>query len=403
MFDKPGDVTHWGLQQSSLSGCNADYKYYFSSNVLYVYAASNPVSYYNMIENPTKEIGCQLSGKKYITFDNLDFWGSRNANITTENAHYFTLQYCEVHHVGKGNTSNYDGYGLYNLSSNTWIHHNKFWEVGSHSIWHGMYGSYINRNSVIEYNYFLNDHYCCVDIQHTGTNTSNGDSRNHIVRFNWFNSDSLKQTSVGAGASIQILGEMPGGTPIWVRSVYFYGNVVIGYYDVMGRVADSIYVYNNTFINHQLNFRETRFDGAYQGKWTVPTHVWFFNNISYRHTSGNVVEECWVDTNKVFDNNLYVSDTGSPFRFGNSGYNFTQWKSLIAGDDNSMFTNDQTKIFTQFTGNSNTKDLIPKVGDFSVDMGYSIGEPFNVDIKGVTRPQGPSYDLGAYELVNVRK
>jgi hypothetical protein len=397
LLEKQDDITHWGLLQTSIANCNADYKYYYASSYLYVYATSNPTTYYDLIDENTEGIIFNTSEQSIIV-DNIEFVGGQEACIRTDNAHYFTLQYCEIHHPGIGNSSDADGYGLYNLSSDTWIHHNKFWEVGSHSIWHGMYGSFINRRGLIEYNYFLNDHYCCVDIQHTGTTTTNGDSRDHIVRFNWMNADSAKQTTVGSGGSLQILGENPGGSYIWVKNVKFYGNVVIGYYDVMGRICDSIFVYNNTFINHQLNFRETANDGG--GSWgtTPPIRLWFYNNICYRQTTGNVVNECFDSTNKHVNYNLYISDDASCFTYKGVAKTFVQWKALMNGDDiNSTYSNDQTKVFNSFSTSGGSKNLIPKSSDFPVDAGYSLGAPYNVDIIGVSRPQGSAYDLGAYE------
>jgi hypothetical protein len=34
----------------------------------------------------------------------------------------------------------------------------------------------------------------------------------------------------------------------------------------------------------------------------------------------------------------------------------------------------------------------------AIDQGMTLGSPYNVDILGVSRPQGAAYDIGAYEF-----
>ena len=162
------------------------------------------------------------------------------------------------------------------------------------------------------------------------------------------------------------------------------------------RVADSIQVYNNTFIETDILMRETREDGwpSVSGYYTPPTKIWWKNNIVYR-SSGSLISIS-NDTNKVFDNNLWYSSSGSPFSSGGSSRNFTQWKSWIKGDNNSQFAN---PLFVQYTNKSSVKDLRLQSTSPAINIGATLGVPYDRDKNGISRPQGNGYDAGAYEFV----
>ncbi len=400
IFEKPNTATNWGYIQSSSSACNSDYKFYYSSGYLYVYSVGNPASYYDKIEAPARAFAVGEITVRYITLDSLEIWGSQEACVRTSNGHYLTIQNCDIHHVG--NVSVRDGGQgdlLYIISSNAVVRNNRIWEPGSHGIYQGMYNGYVGRNCLYEGNYIANCYYTMIDIQHTGSAGSTyGNAGGHIIRNNYLIGDSMAQGSIynGAGAGIQVLGMRENGQNEWMKNIRIYNNVLVGMQWGINwtRVADSIQVYNNTFIDTDILMRETREDGwpSVSGYYTPPTKIWWKNNIVYR-SSGSLISIS-NDTNKVFDNNLWYSSSGSPFNSGGSSRNFTQWKSWIKGDNNSVFAN---PMFVQYTNKSSAKDLRLQSTSPAINIGATLGVPYDRDKNGISRPQGNGYDAGAYE------
>ncbi len=400
IFEKPNTATNWGYIQSSSSACNSDYKFHYSSGYLYVYSVGNPTTYYDKIEAPSRAFAVGEITVQYITLDSLEIWGSQEACVRTSNGHYLTIQNCDIHHVG--NVSVRDGGRgdlLYIVSSNALVRNNKIWEPGSHGIYQGMYNGLVGRNCIYEGNYIANCYYTMIDIQHTGSAGSTyGNAGGHIIRNNYLIGDSMAQGAIynGAGAGIQVLGMREGGKNEWMKDVRIYNNILIGMQWGINwtRVADSIQVYNNTFIDTDILMRETREDGwpSVSGYYTPPTKIWWKNNIVYR-SSGSLISIS-NDTNKVFDNNLWYSGTSNAFNSGGSSRNFTQWKSWIKGDNNSVFAN---PLFVQYTNKSSAKDLRLQSNSPAINIGAVLGAPYNTDKNGVGRPQGNGYDAGAYE------
>ena len=401
IFEKPNTATHWGYRQNSSTACNSDYRFYWSSNYLYVYATSNPNDYYRMIEVPTRYFAVGEITTQYITLDSLELWGSREACVRTSNGHYLTIQNCDIHHVGNVSVGDGgEGDLLYIVSSNAVVRNNKIWEPGSHGIYQGMYNGYVGRNCIYEGNYIANCYYTMIDIQHTGNAGSTyGNAGGHIIRNNYLIGDSMAQGSIynGAGAGIQVLGMRENGNNEWMKDVKIYNNVLVGMEWGINwtRVCDSIQVYNNTFIDTDILMRETREDGwpGVSGYYTPPTKIWWKNNIVYRG-SGTLIQVS-NDTNKVWDNNVWYSGTTNAFYGGGTSRSFTQWKQWTGDDANSVFAN---PLFVQYTNKSSYKDLRLQPNSPALNIGASLGNPYNIDILGISRPQGAGYDAGAYEL-----
>lgn len=391
IFEKPGTATNWGYQQSSSTACNSDYKFYYGSGYLYVYSIGNPATYYNFIENPARAFSIGEISRNYLTFDNIETWGSFESGIRTSDGNYTRITNCDIHHLGNVRTNTGDG--LYIISSNTYIGYNKIWECGSHSSWSGEYGNYKVNNNIWEHNYIVNNYYTGIDLQHINTG---GRSGGHIVRFNTI-IDSLPQsTYYGTGVGVQVLGKRDNIANVglsWVTNVKIYGNIIIGHYlgINIGSVCDSIYIYNNTLVNSRFFFFETKSTGGeFTGTWTTPWHGWIKNNIVYQ-SSGSVMD-LTTDTNKVFDYNLYYTPSNTPFYVNGSGLSFSQWKNWGVGnhDINSISGNPQ---FINYS----VRNYLLQSGSPAIDAGTPLPAEYNTDFLGTLRPQGNGWDIGAFE------
>lgn len=391
IFEKPGVATNWGYQQSSAGACNSDYKFYYGGGYLYIYSNGNPTSYYSFVENPARAFSIGEISTDYLTFDNLEVWGSFEAGIRTSGGDYTRITNCDIHHMGNVRTN--DGDGLYIVSSYAYIGYNKIWECGSHSSWSGQYGNYKAKNNIWEHNYIVNNYYTGIDLQHINTGGRTG---GHIVRYNTI-IDSLPQsTYYGTGVGVQVLGKRNNYSSVgwsWLTDIKIYGNIIVGHYIGIniGSVCDSIYIYNNTLVNSRFFFFETKTTGGeFTGTWTKPWHGWIKNNIVYK-SSGSVMD-LTTDSNKVFDNNLYYSTSSTPFYVNGSGLSFSQWRNWGLGnhDINSIganpnFTSYASRIYSL---SSNSP---------AIDAGTPLDPEYNKDISGIVRPQGNGWDIGAYE------
>jgi len=60
---------------------------------------------------------------------------------------------------------------------------------------------------------------------------------------------------------------------------------------------------------------------------------------------------------------------------------------------------DETDLTHLFKDRAN-RDYSPPTSNFTgLDKGVTLGSPYNFDILGIPRPQGPAWDIGAYEYV----
>lgn len=391
IFEKNSTATNWGYRQSSVNSCNSDYDFYYNGGVLYIYSIGNPAYYYSLIENPVRAFSIGEISGNYLTFDNLEVWGSFEAGIRTSGGDYVRITNCDIHHMG--NVSTNDGDGLYIISSYAYIGFNKIWECGSHSSWSGQYGNYKVKNNIWEHNYIANNYYTGIDLQHINTGGSSG---GHIVRFNTI-IDSLPQSNYyDTGVGIQVLGKRDNYANVgwsWMKNIKIYGNIIIGHYlgINIGSVCDSIYIYNNTLVNSRFFFFETKTTGGeFSGTWTIPWHGWIQNNLVYQ-TFGSVMDIS-TDSNKVFNNNLYYSSSKTPFTVSGANISFGQWQNWNIGKHDQLSIN-ANPLFTDY--NSNNFTLQPNSP--AIDAGVLLNSEFSIGFNGMVRPQGSGWDIGAYE------
>ena len=164
------------------------------------------------------------------------------------------------------------------------------------------------------------------------------------------------------------------------------------------------YVYNNIVV------MPNSLDGKIYWKSSSVNnaHTYIYSNTIYG-LSGNLIET--TDPNAVIKNNILYStgyqSNGSTYMLifnGVSGNNAQVSNNLFydpAGNMNNMNSGsnqngvDGNPIFTNING----RDFTVQSGSPAIDMGANLGNSYNVDMVGTSRPQGQSYDAGAYEKV----
>ncbi len=98
----------------------------------------------------------------------------------------------------------------------------------------------------------------------------------------------------------------------------------------------------------------------------------------------------WAGNPSNIDNNIiYVPNSANVWSFNGVSKSWSQWKAL--GFD--VHGKNADPKFTSI----NNKNFSLQQTSPGVDAGLAAGSPYNVDIMGVSRPQGQNYDMGAYE------
>ncbi len=117
------------------------------------------------------------------------------------------------------------------------------------------------------------------------------------------------------------------------------------------------------------------------------------NNIFYSSSSSvrpfEIYETCTSGCN--VGGNLFYSSLNNPIYYAGEAYTVSEWNNL-------------SFVETDFSGdprfiNVAAHDFHLQATSPAIDKGINLGLPYNVDKEGTSRPQGSTYDIGAYEFI----
>ena len=164
------------------------------------------------------------------------------------------------------------------------------------------------------------------------------------------------------------------------------------------------YVYNNIVVmpnslDAKIYWKSSSLNNA---------HTYIYSNTVYG-LSGDLIET--TDPNAIIKNNILYStgyqsngSTNMLIFNGVSGNNADVSNNLFydpAGNMNNMNSGSNQNGFEGdplFT-NINARDFTVQTNSPAIDMGADLGSSYNVDMIGTSRPQGQSFDAGAYEKI----
>ena len=389
-FIKSDSTEARGYKQTSISACNGDYKFYWASNYLYVYATSNPSTYFKLVTRPTAD-NIVLSGN-YIEIKNLDIAYSSGDEVRLS-GQYLRVYKNKIHHTGIDPSNEQGGDGVYITNKNNYVGYNEVYENAVHGIYAQSYSGGETGGNIIEHNIVTNHYHTGIDIMCDQVGRTN---RGNIVRYNYVSDNDNKWAPGFSSIGIQFQGyrtDADTSQHAWERYNWCYGNVVVNP-DGIGinfqAFTDSNYVFNNVVYSASSHGIVIH-DWAYQ---TPKSHSWVFNNISVNNTYSAIALD--YQTNKICDYNLWRQSTGSFWCITNGGSsitNFTTWKNTY-GFDTHGFNADPLFV------NAGT-DFKLQAGSPCINSGTNTvnSSPYNytLDINGYTVPTNTITDIGANE------
>lgn len=255
---------------------------------------------------------------------------------------------------------------------------------------------------------------CSYSQQQHGIYFSNSGDRPIIINNHSFNN---------SGCGIHMNGDISMGGDGIISNAVVAGNIIHdngtsgGSAINMDCVQDSKIFNNLIYNNHATGIALYQIDGAEgsknnkifnntivhpsDGRWALlivngSTGNTVYNNILINHHSyrGSICIDNSSANGLVSDYNLLVNRLSN--NDGNSNMNLTAWQSLgydihsfIAQNDNQIFVDPASSNF----------HLLQASQPFNRGTSL-VSAVVNLDIDGVTRPQGSGYDIGAYEFMS---
>lgn len=384
-----GTVT-WGDPKASIVACVNEYDWFYDSNLVYVYAASDPDARYASIEAGYRNEGIIKNNKNYITIDGLEVAFSAQAGIQLSNIGYtdWTIQNCDIHHCGVINAS--AAHGIVSRDNNSVFQNNRIWHCGGHGIYAIAGGAGTTVSGII-----IRDNEVW-DCPHTGIDIMSYTSTARLTNVDIYR-NIVYSTSAYPGATgvymtgIQTSAESGG----LLDDVKIYNNLVYNNYGVgilITQASDNVIVANNTVYDS---------NGSFVGIDIEPdtTNVTVKNNLVYNQDGINI----------AIKNSASI--TAADY---NLSYHTTEESDLIYKVDATRYSISDFaafKVATSFEAHGVWAD--PKIvsatdhrlnaGSPAQDAGVYItgihDETGYTDLAGITSPIRANPSMGAYEYI----
>lgn len=337
-------VKRWS--QATLQN-QGDFWYDASNQTVKLYSTENPASYYSDIELALKHHMISEGGKSYVTYEDLDLRYGAAHGIGGGETHHITVTDCDLSFIGgalqyysNGNPVRYgNGIEFWNNAHDNLVEGCRISEVYDAALTNQ--GNITAPAGVEQYNLIYrnniiwNSEYSFEYWLRPETSTTS-----HI----YFENNTCLNAGSGWGHTQRPDG--PNG-----RHLMFYANTA---------ATDNFYVRNNIFSESTQSAIRL---------WSTWTNL----------------------ANLTLDNNLYWESDGNVAEWQGTAYSFAEFAAYQAASGKDAHS---LAASPEFVDSANL-DVHLQASSPAIDAGANTAVAS--DYHGTARPQGPAYDIGAYE------
>lgn len=321
-------------------------------------------------ENPVTQDGINLEGADWVVIDGFNLTGLPRNGIRVVLSDYVIVRNCYCENCYER--------GIFTAFAE-WITIEQNECCGSIDE-HGIYHSNSGDHPVIRFNICHHNNGCGIHMN--GDLSSGGDG---IISDATVEGNMIYENGQGGGSGINCDGVVE--SRIFNNLLYMNHSGGISLFMIDGATGSHhVEVYNNTIVQPD------------DGRWAInintgSTYTTLLNNIVLSDHSwrGSIA----IDPSSLdgFESNFNLVENRLSVDGGSTVISLPQWQALGYGDSSEVCTGwDETFI------NWPLGDYHNQAGSQAVDSGTFEVQPIVInDLDGVSRPQGPSYDMGCYE------
>lgn len=278
-----------------------------------------------------------------------------------------------------------------------WRNNNVFNANAAHygAIGSGIHIAFGGSDNVFEYNCIDGNEYIgSIFLMNCANDETGLTIRYNVVKNNGSN-DGMVFTYDSAGANCTVQADVYGNV--------FYGASRAGI-DLApgGHYSGTVNIYNNTFYGN--NTSGSRNGEVYADSSASSLTMNLRNNLFYP-TQGSTAGINVSGGTLNHDHNLFwhKSGTAGPaVVFKGSSYSVASVKNFESTAQNvepQLGSLSSLPTAVNSTSGASPSGLLQKTGSSAIDTGAALATTYSADIARVSRPQGPAWDLGAYEAV----
>lgn len=329
-----------GTLVGSIGAVDAEYKWFWAANVLYVWSPNNddPSGHYTGpgIEALARTHCINSVAKDYVTVTGIETRHGTQYGIRARgNNWHVTL--CNAHHIGTlGQSWPCEGIAVEG-GSNCLVDYNSV----SHAIRHGIavaaFQDQTASTNIIEHNAVFDCYHTCIDLSNAGPNSV---ASGNIVRYNECFADAdFADWSITCNG---IYGIGSSGLPLTATEIYY--NLV---HNIPGKgihlynYCTNSFIYNNTCAYQHASHATTEY-GIVTATTGVSGNI-IKNNIAIGFNGADLWVEALAGVSAVDNNCWYTSGAGAHFAaVAGVNYDLTEvaaYKSATGFDTNGKFEN----------------------------------------------------------------
>jgi len=304
-FVNKDSTVSWGEYKTKSADCLKEYEWTFVSGKLIIYCPVDPATRYAVVEAPQRRNSINLNDKNYLNINGIDLFYVGEAAISYKSKPQRPQKGLIIENSKIGYVSIKDselGYGIDAAYSDMIVRGCEIHNCGRRGISFHIYGSINLSNVLIENNYFHDGFHT------TGPDFSVGSKSFYlshingvIIRRNLFSDPPLSQANTN---HIFIQNYRFSESDASIGNIYIYSNIFIAPSEASVQIegAQSVFIYNNTFFNHNSTRSQTI------------SHVWIDKQNALVEVKNNIFYSSLKNDNNGSGVELFLREGQDPTR-----------------------------------------------------------------------------------------